>query len=454
MDNQDVVFKDDNWIEANAIVLKGVTIGRGVIVAAGAVVAKNVPNMSIVGDVLAKVIGFRKIAAKKIFRIRGKIVMDAMLISKMKYPQGDAGAIRHETLAKMLKKIGYQVMVVGLGKSTSLKIVGDQIPYISFRYGDSDFPSKVKSHLLYQHNLKKLLKEYQPRLILVDDLGPTSTIWLKRYCQKKSIQLIHDSVEWYSREQFAHGKLSVAYIKKDVLNRYVLNRNFKIIAISEYLKKYFESKNIECCRIPIVISEHDLCAEKTIQDDKIVFSYAGQPGKKDYLHVMIGAFARLPEHLKKKAEFRILGCTSVQAVESGISKEEIERLGDLLSFYGRVPHEAVLENLKSTDFTILMRSETQRYAKAGFPTKFVESLSRSTPVICNITSDLGYYLRDGENGYVVDECSSEALEKVLEKAIAVSSENRKAMQKAALDTASECFLMDSYIEILKNLIGK
>ncbi len=54
--DQDIILEGDNWIGANAIILKGVTIGYGSIVAAGAVVTKSVPPYSIVGGVPAKVI--------------------------------------------------------------------------------------------------------------------------------------------------------------------------------------------------------------------------------------------------------------------------------------------------------------------------------------------------------------------------------------------------------------
>ncbi|MBQ7514574.1 MAG: acyltransferase [Prevotella sp.] len=51
-----VVIGDDVWIGANAVILPGVTIGRHVVVAAGAVVTKDVPEYSIVAGVPAKVI--------------------------------------------------------------------------------------------------------------------------------------------------------------------------------------------------------------------------------------------------------------------------------------------------------------------------------------------------------------------------------------------------------------
>jgi acetyltransferase-like isoleucine patch superfamily enzyme len=54
-----VVVEDDVWIGAGARVLAGVTIGRGSIVAAGAVVTGNVKPYTVVGGVPAKVISKR-----------------------------------------------------------------------------------------------------------------------------------------------------------------------------------------------------------------------------------------------------------------------------------------------------------------------------------------------------------------------------------------------------------
>ena len=46
-DDADVVIKDDVWVGMRAIILKGVTIGEGSIIAAGAVVTKDVPPYNI-----------------------------------------------------------------------------------------------------------------------------------------------------------------------------------------------------------------------------------------------------------------------------------------------------------------------------------------------------------------------------------------------------------------------
>lgn len=50
---------NDVWVGANAIVLDGVSIGNGVIVAAGAVVTNSVPDYAIVGGIPARVLRMR-----------------------------------------------------------------------------------------------------------------------------------------------------------------------------------------------------------------------------------------------------------------------------------------------------------------------------------------------------------------------------------------------------------
>lgn len=54
-----VIIEDYVWISSRAIVLPNVTIGEGAVVAAGAVVTKNVEPYTIVGGVPAKKIGIR-----------------------------------------------------------------------------------------------------------------------------------------------------------------------------------------------------------------------------------------------------------------------------------------------------------------------------------------------------------------------------------------------------------
>lgn len=54
-----VIIEDDVWCGANVTILKGVTIGHGSVVAAGAVVTHSFPPYSVIGGVPAKLIRMR-----------------------------------------------------------------------------------------------------------------------------------------------------------------------------------------------------------------------------------------------------------------------------------------------------------------------------------------------------------------------------------------------------------
>jgi acetyltransferase-like isoleucine patch superfamily enzyme len=74
------VIEDDVWIATGVIILSGVNIGRGAILAAGAVVSKDVPPYAIVGGVPAKVIKYR-------FTPEDQIIHDNELLNKNFKPE-------------------------------------------------------------------------------------------------------------------------------------------------------------------------------------------------------------------------------------------------------------------------------------------------------------------------------------------------------------------------------
>ena len=56
---KECIIEHDVWIGANAIVLRGVRVGTGSVIGAGAVVTKDVPEFAVVVGVPAKIIKFR-----------------------------------------------------------------------------------------------------------------------------------------------------------------------------------------------------------------------------------------------------------------------------------------------------------------------------------------------------------------------------------------------------------
>jgi acetyltransferase-like isoleucine patch superfamily enzyme len=55
----DIIIEDDCWIGANAIILGGVSIGKGAVIGASSVVTKDIPSMAVAVGVPAKIIKYR-----------------------------------------------------------------------------------------------------------------------------------------------------------------------------------------------------------------------------------------------------------------------------------------------------------------------------------------------------------------------------------------------------------
>ena len=55
-----IIIEEDCWLSANVVVLRDVTIGKGSVIGAGAVVTKSIPPYSIAVGIPARVIGQRK----------------------------------------------------------------------------------------------------------------------------------------------------------------------------------------------------------------------------------------------------------------------------------------------------------------------------------------------------------------------------------------------------------
>lgn len=59
VEDKPIVIQNFAWVGSRAVILPGVTIGEGAVVAAGAVVSRDVPDYAVVGGVPAKKIGDR-----------------------------------------------------------------------------------------------------------------------------------------------------------------------------------------------------------------------------------------------------------------------------------------------------------------------------------------------------------------------------------------------------------
>lgn len=380
-----------------------------------------------------------------------------LLITSTIYPDNTAMYVRHHTLAKLFRQIGWEVLILSRGKNNGQQIKEwDSIPYLSV---SGKRQTKLDKIIDYEfrmlHYVKKLLNENHFDAILLTGSSNRILKYLKDYGRKHETILLHDSVEWYSPEQFNRGERARDYIKKEYWMNEGISKEFRVIAISSYLESHFAEKGCRTIRIPAFMDMNSIACQKYQKEERCVIMYAGSPGKKDYLKEVVEGCSRLEIEQLRKLELRLIGVNKEQLEKQcEVPVESINAMGAALHCLGRIPREQVLINLQEADFTILLRPEDARYAKAGFPTKVTESLASATAVICNLTSDLGMYIKDLENGIVMKGCSSNAVKEAVEKALGLEFITRKNMCQKARETAEEYFDCYRYEPDLRRLLDK
>ena len=148
----------------------------------------------------------------------------------------------------------------------------------------------------------------------------------------------------------------------------------------------------------------------------------------------------------------IVGVNREQLVTTcGIKPETFCIVEKNMNICGRLSHKEAIKIVRESDYTVLFRDANLRYAKAGFPTKIVESLACGTPVVCNLSSDLAMYLTDEGNSIIAEGYSVQDVKNALERAIATSRDVMSKMRVNARATAENCFDYSNYTTQLSKL---
>jgi glycosyltransferase involved in cell wall biosynthesis len=384
--------------------------------------------------------------------------MRILYLGSFRLPNLDAAAPRVLNVAKALREAGHSVSFISWGGRyresdlcTDGKYRVDGFEYIITNELDPQggFVDKAKSKLTRGNKTKALLKQKVSDIDAIITYNGSLTRWLLKFTKKHNIKLINDITEWYS-----YNELKCTDWIPYAFNMFITQKRVKNkIVISSYLDRFYStSHNIiipaTCDAFESKWQLNKEYAEQTAGSfDGVTLIYAGNPSRKDLLYVVINVVQRLITE-GANLRFLILGITREKYMAQFTSLLHDSNLSDNIQFLGRVSQDLIPAFYSLSDFMVLLR-EPNRKSNAGFPTKFSESMMSGTPVIANLTSDLGKYLINGRTGFVVENNEEENLYQLLkEKVIFLSSEQIKALKTQVKDN-NKAFDYHYYIEPLQ-----
>jgi glycosyltransferase involved in cell wall biosynthesis len=364
-------------------------------------------------------------------------------------------------MARSLADAGYDV-VVGSGGAEPLAPVNldegespGSITYLGLgELPPPGTPLFAKSLQLFIHWGKKTVawldaQPIKPSYVIVYGGSAQYMFHLVPWCRRNRIPLIADVVEWYAPHQLFGGYFGPFHISAKIALKYQYPKCDGIIAISSYLKEHYSKLGCKVFIVPPTLDVSRVPLTPKVSSDTplpLTLVYSGTPAKKDLLGNIIHGISQVDPYGGR-----------IRLLVIGPSLEQVKHLLNcsntppFVQVLGRIPQEDVANILQEADFSVLLR-EPQRFAQAGFPTKFVESMANGTPVIANLTSDLGLYLHDGINGLICRDHSAKAFAETLQRAQLLLPTVRDKMRHAARKEAERSFEFSNYTALLNSFL--
>lgn len=354
-------------------------------------------------------------------------------------PDWTASAHRCLGNAKLLRSIGYEVVIMGKLSAEKPAHQSDTMKWIEgFRCYEIRAPfreRRFRNYVYSRDSVEAVAREIGVECIhslIAYNYPATALSQLILFCEQHGIRPVVECADWYGWE----GNAIISNVQRIVgaffRSRVLARRAGNVIVVSRYLLKYYEGRNVLV--LPFVVDARERkwleSTSRQQRGDVRRLVYAGSPGmglRKDKLNFLIESLANLGQQ-GFRFHLDVVGISEDQYLKAvPRHRDYLTQLSGSVEFHGRVPHLTALRLQQEADFAVFFRYP-DRLANVGFPTKFVEATSCGIPTITNPTSDIADYLVDGINGLLARSHAQDDIERCLKRALEISEPELAAMR--------------------------
>ena len=378
---------------------------------------------------------------------------------------GDVGkpntalSIHAQNMARLFGKMGYHTTFI-CDAYKGMNKISDETELFNYCY-TSKFITIPKISAIewlideltgwkYRKILKEKIRSKKPEFVLM--YGYAGESWMVKYCHKKKIPFIVVRVDWFEKSD------RTGFIERELFQRQVDKTILKIdkhvdgvISISKFFEEYYYKMNVPTIFVPPIFEFGNNDILKNYERSSMLhLVYAGSiGGNKDYIFPVLQAMKRINSK-KIYIHMDLIGLTLGQ-VENLTGEACWQKYG--VDILGRVPNSMSKRIIQRADFSFLLR-ENKQYAKAGFSTKFAESMCLGVPVICTKVGGADSVITHMYDGICLENNDISTIEKTLIFLMNKSSEEIMEMKSNAYMTASRLFNIESYIEGMDGFLNK
>jgi len=280
---------------------------------------------------------------------------------------------------------------------------------------------------------------------------------LLAFGRRHEVPIIADTSEWYDPCQIDWGRLSPLWLDSSIRMGVMLRKVGNVIAISSLLQDHYARASCHVLRVPPLVDLEDADQYRQAVPASVgtaaplQLAYAGVPGKKDLIGNAIRALDLLGE-AARDVRLTLIGPTADEIRRLlGADGTQLDTHAERILCCGRKTHAEALALTAGADFTVLLRPDA-RFSRAGFSTKFVESLSLGVPVIANLTGDIGVYLTEGQEGIVLAAATPTACRDGIQRLLAMPRGLWRGMRAQARAAAERSFAYARFTDPLRAFV--
>lgn len=372
------------------------------------------------------------------------------------FPYGVAISSRIMHFCKLFNYCGADVHVISLYSKDAACQIGETycLDCCTYEIATKKKESSFESFFGYKDFMiciKQYLERYgKPDAVFLSGVES----YYSRICRMfHGTPMYLEQCEWMDKSSYRFRSMDYRYIRRNRLIRNGYKKVSAVFSISRLLDEYYASIGMESIRIPTILDVKNMRFSCNTDNEKIVIVYTGNPSTSKELFRPVFEALRENSLFRDKFEFHIYGPDKERVIANIDNDEELYRMvKDNVFIHGKVPQEKIGEILRNADYQMFIRP-LRRSSNAGFPTKLAESMAVGTPVITNLTGDIGLYLEDGANGFLANGVSSSSIKDVFEKILRTDDKKYSEMRKEARRTAEKCFDFRCYCDEIKTILG-
>lgn len=368
-------------------------------------------------------------------------------IGGFELPDRNAAAQRVRNNARVLRSLGYRVILVGASRARAYDraVHPADAGGVDAEAWEIGYPTSIAQWFdairadwpLRQLATRGVIVPSDVAAVICYNHPAIAQLRIARLARRWRAAAIADCTEWYAGRPWTSPANVAKNLDVPFRMRWLNPRMDGIITTAPFISDFYRRKGLPIVEIPTLMEqpEGEVPVEEAVSFPMPLFAIASgfnAAARADTIHDRIDWILDLLDGAAQRGRRFVLRVVGVDR-DHFLSvfphhRAVLERLGESVAFLGRQPRSEVLRMMEASAFAFVLRHES-RVTLAGFPSKYSEAVTYGTPVVINALPSVRAYHVEGKTGISLDPHDRDGAVRKLCNILATDAQSVIAMKR-------------------------